>query len=81
VADEGVPLREIATVIGRRLNVPVASKTAEEAASHFGWLGAFVGMDCAASSAQTQEQLKWRPTQPSLIPDLDRPSYFNANSR
>ncbi len=72
VAEEGVPLRDIADAIGRRFNVPVVSKTPEEAAGHFGWLAFFLGVDCPASSVQTQEELGWRPTQPGLIPDLDR---------
>jgi nucleoside-diphosphate-sugar epimerase len=71
VAEEGVPLREIAEVIGRRLNVPVVAKSPEEAADHFGWLGFFVGFDAPASSAQTQERLGWRPTQTGLISDLE----------
>ena len=78
VADEGVPFREIAQVIGRRLNVPVVSKSPEEAADHFGWFAHFACLDCPASSAQTQERLGWRPAQPSLIPDIDQPSYFEA---
>ena len=76
VADEGVPFREIAGVIGRRLNLPVVAKSAEEAADHFGWLARFVGVDCPASSAQTQQWLGWRPSQPALIPDLDQAHYF-----
>ncbi|HEY2588610.1 MAG TPA: SDR family oxidoreductase [Tepidisphaeraceae bacterium] len=78
VADEGVPFREIAEVIGRRLNVPVVSKSPDEAANHFGWLAHFVGLDRPASSAQTQQLLGWRPAQAGLIPDIDRPSYFGA---
>lgn len=78
VADEGVPFRDIAHVIGRRLNVPVVSKTPEESTDHFGWLAHFVSVDCPASSAQTRQQLGWRPTQPLLIPDIDRPGYFQA---
>ena len=74
VAEEGVPLRDIAAAIGRRINVPVVSKTPEEAPEHFGWLAFFVGGDAPASSALTQERLGWRPTQTRLIPDLDRPS-------
>jgi nucleoside-diphosphate-sugar epimerase len=81
VADEGVPVRDIADVIARRLDVPVVSKSPEEAAEHFGFLGYFVGIDCPASSAQTQERLGWRPTQPGLIPDIDRPSYFKGDSK
>jgi nucleoside-diphosphate-sugar epimerase len=78
VADEGGPVRDIADVIGRRLDVPVVSKSPEEAAEHFGFLGYFPGLDCPASSAQTQERLGWHPTQPGLIPDLDRPRYFET---
>ena len=81
VADEGVPFREIAEVIGRRLNIPVVSKSPQEAEAHFGWFAHFVGLDCPASSARTQEQLVWRPTQASLIPDIDQPSYFETNQK
>lgn len=81
VADQGVPFREIAQVIGRRLNVLVVGKSAEEAADHFGWFAHFAGLDCLASSEQTQERLGWRPTQPSLIPDIDRPSYFEKKQK
>lgn len=78
VADQGVPFREIAEVIGRRLNLPVVAKSAEEAATHFGWMALFVGIDCPASSAQTQKQLGWRPMQTGLIPDLEQGHYFAA---
>lgn len=76
VADEGVPFRDIADVIGRHLNVPIVSKSPQEVAEHFGWLAHFVGIDCPASSAQTQKQLGWHPTQAGLIPDLDGEHYF-----
>jgi nucleoside-diphosphate-sugar epimerase len=79
VAEEGVPLREIAEAIGRGLKVPVVAKSPEEAAGHFGWLAMFAGLDCPASSAQTQERLGWRPTnQPGMISDLDHMRYFEA---
>src|SRR5580658_10084935 len=77
VADEGVPFQDIAGVIGRRLKVPVVSKSPEEAAGHFGWISHFAAIDCPASSAKTQEQLGWRPTHAALIADIDRPSYFD----
>jgi nucleoside-diphosphate-sugar epimerase len=76
VADEGIPTREIAEVIGRHLNLPVVSKSREEAADHFGWIALFFGIDAPASSAQTQEQLGWRPVQPGLIADLKAGHYF-----
>jgi nucleoside-diphosphate-sugar epimerase len=78
VGDEGVPVRDIAVVIGRRLSVPVAAKSPEEAADHFGFLGYFLSVDVPASSALTQQWLGWRPTQPGLIPDLDHTRYFET---
>ncbi len=80
VAEEGVPVRDIADAIGRGLKVPVVSKSPEEAAAHFGWLGMFVGLDLCASSVQTQEQLGWRPTGPGLIADLDGANYFEQTA-
>ena len=76
VADRGVPFREIAEVIGRRLNIPVVSQSAEEAAEHFGWFATFAGVDCPASSERTRSLLRWKPEQPGLIADIDRPAYF-----
>jgi len=78
VAEEGVPFRDIARVIGRRLNLPVVSKPLEEAPGHFGWFAHFAALDSLTSSAQTRERLGWRPRQPGLIPDLDRPRYFEG---
>jgi nucleoside-diphosphate-sugar epimerase len=80
VAEEGVSLRDIAEVIGQGLKVPVIALSPEEGAAHFGWLGAFVGRDVPASSAQTQERLGWHPTGPGLIADLEQMRYFEARS-
>ncbi|EKS9916124.1 SDR family oxidoreductase [Burkholderia multivorans] len=72
VAEEGVPMRDIAEAIGRALKVPVASLSAEEAPAHFGWLAAFAGHDLVASSEKTRKVLGWNPTGPGLIADLER---------
>ena len=72
VAEEGVPLKHIAEVIGRRLKVPVVSQSADEAAAHFGWLAYFMGIDSPASSLQTQQRLGWHPSHPGLLADLER---------
>jgi nucleoside-diphosphate-sugar epimerase len=76
VADEGVPIREIAEVIGRHLDLPVASVPQDEAADHFTWLAGFLGVDGPASSALTRELLGWQPTQHGLIEDLEQGHYF-----
>jgi nucleoside-diphosphate-sugar epimerase len=73
VGDEGVPIREIAEVIGRHLNLPTASVPAEE----FGFLGQILAIDQPASAALTRELLGWRPVQPGLIEDLDKGHYFS----
>jgi nucleoside-diphosphate-sugar epimerase len=78
VAEEGVAFREIAEIIGRRLNLPVVGKTPEEAAAHFTWFAHFAALNIVASSEPTRAKLRWRPTQPGLIADLDRPAYFPA---
>jgi nucleoside-diphosphate-sugar epimerase len=75
VAEEGVPLKSIAEAIAKRLKVPVITRSPEEAAAHFGWLAGFLGRDLAASSAQTQAQLGWKPTGPGMIEDLEAGSH------
>ncbi len=76
VADEGVPVRSMAEVIGRHLELPVASIAPQGAFDHFGWLAALLGVDIPASSQLTQDLLDWRPTQPGLLDDLDQGHYF-----
>lgn len=78
VGEEGIPMREIAEVIGRGLKVPVKSISPEEAPAHFGWLGRFAGLDMPASSAKTQQRLGWHPTGPGLIADLQQMRYFES---
>lgn len=78
VADEGVPIRDIAEIIGKRLSVPAVSKSAEEVVGALGFIGQVLAMDAPSSSKLTQERLGWRPTQPGLIADLERGTYFDA---
>ena len=72
VADEGVPFKDIAGVIGRQLGLPVESRGPE----HFGWFASFAGADMPASSAQTRSLLGWEPTGPDLLTDIDQPGYY-----
>lgn len=77
-AEEGVAFRDIARVIGKRLNVPVVSMTREEATENFGWFAHFAAIDNPTSSEQTRQQLGWQPKHPALIADLDRDRYFET---
>jgi nucleoside-diphosphate-sugar epimerase len=76
VAEEGVPMRAIAGLIGERLGLPVRSITAEEAPAHFDWMARFVGIDNPTSSAVTRETLGWRPEGPDLLTDMREGGYF-----
>jgi nucleoside-diphosphate-sugar epimerase len=76
IADEGVPMRDIAQVLGRQLGVPVVSITPEEAPAHFGWLAMFAMIDAPASSTLTQQRLGWRPREIGLLADIGQPGYF-----
>jgi nucleoside-diphosphate-sugar epimerase len=80
VAEEGVPIREIAEVIGKHLELPVAAIAPDEATAHFGFLAGFLGLDSPASSERTRALLDWHPTHPGLIEDLDEGHYFSAHS-
>jgi nucleoside-diphosphate-sugar epimerase len=78
IAEEGVPTRAIAEVIGRHLDVPVVPVAADDAAEHFTWLGGIFASDSRASSTLTRELLGWQPTGPGLVEDLDKGHYFDA---
>jgi nucleoside-diphosphate-sugar epimerase len=78
VAEEGVPMRDIAEVIGRGLKVPVVSLLPEKAAPHFGWLAMFAGADLVASSEKTRKNLGWNPTGPGMLADLQRMDYSQS---
>ncbi len=80
VAEEGVPVRDIAAVIGRHLDLPVVAVSPEDAGEHFGWLGGFLAADLPTSSALTRERVGWQPTYPGLIDDLEQGHYFHNPS-
>lgn len=80
VADEGVPIRDIAGMIGRHLGIPVVSVSSEDAPEHFSWLAAVLGADSPASSEMTRKLMGWVPAQPGLLDDLDQGHYFQEPS-
>lgn len=77
-AEEGVPIRSVAEVVGHHLDLPVVSVPEKDAGEHFGWIGPFLGADNPASSTLTRELLGWRPTRPGLLEDLDKGHYFDT---
>jgi nucleoside-diphosphate-sugar epimerase len=77
IADQGIPVRQIAEVIGQNLNVPVVSISPEEAVNHFGWMSRFIVLNSPSSSAKTREQLGWQPTHIGLIEDMNK-HYFES---
>ncbi|MGW3917670.1 SDR family oxidoreductase [Streptomyces sp. NPDC005070] len=80
-AEDGVPIRSIAEIIGRHLDVPTRSIPPEEAADHFSWLSGFIGLDSPASSERTRALLGWSPTGPGLVEDLDMGHYFRSGGQ
>jgi hypothetical protein len=68
-------------VIARRLNIPVMSKSADEAGEHFGWFTMFAAMDAPTSSARVCAELGWKPEQPGLIEDIDHPPISLGSAR
>ncbi len=79
-ADEGVPIRAIAEVIGRHLDLPAVAISPEDAGEHFGWLAGFLAVDSPASSTLTRELMGWHPTHTGLIDDLEKGHYFHNPS-
>lgn len=78
VAEEGIPFKNIAEVIGKHLDLPVVSIPSEKAADHFGWFAGFASLDIPASSKITREKLGWQPVNPELIKDMEQGSYFKS---
>ena len=78
VGEESITFKSIAEAIGKKLNIPVVSKSPEEAAEHFGWFANFAAVDCPASSQITQERLNWHPTHSTLLADLAGNVYIQS---
>ncbi len=81
VGEEGVPIRDVAEVIGRHLDLPLLSVSPEDAPGHFTWMANFIGLDAPASGEFTKELLNWEPTHIGLIADLDEGHYFTGAVR
>ena len=80
VAENGIPLRAIAEVIGKGLGVPTGSVPNDRAEEHFGWLAMFAAIDRPASSEWTRDTTGWAPHEETLIDSLDNAGYFDTPS-
>ena len=74
--DTGIHTKDIAAAIGKQLNLPVVSKSGDEAAAHFTWMTHFFGMNNPVSNELTKQKLGWKPTHPGLLEDLESGIYF-----
>lgn len=75
IGDTGIPVKTIAELIGKKLNLPVVSLNAETVPQHFEWMAKFIGFDSPATAIATQEKLGWMPTEINLIQDMEE-NYF-----
>lgn len=75
IGDTGTPVKTIAELIGKKLNLPVVSLNAETVPQHFEWMAKFIGFDSPATAIATQEKLGWMPTEINLIQDMEE-NYF-----
>ena len=73
-----MPVRDLAELFARILNVKTQSLTPDEAGAHFGFMAMFAGLDMPASSAKTREWLGWKPRETGLLEDIGRPGYFGG---
>ena len=78
VGEEAVSSRAVAEAIGAALRLPVTSIAPDDVAEHFGWIGAFFGMEMSATSVVTRELLGWAPTGPTLLEDIAAGAYGAA---
>ena len=75
VAEQGVSMKDILTVVGKHLQLPLQGQPVQEAMGTIGFLAHMIAMDNPTSSEKTQKELGWHPTQPGLLADMDT-SYF-----
>ncbi|EJS42820.1 YLL056C [Saccharomyces arboricola H-6] len=70
IAEQGIPFKEIAKVIGEIINVPVASIPECKAGKHFSFMNFFVTRDGPVSSVATRKDLEWEPQQVGPLEDI-----------
>lgn len=76
VAEQGVRLKDLMELLGRKLQLPLRSESVHEAAAALGFLGHTIALDNPVSSEKTQKELGWHPTRPGLLADVEA-NYFS----
>ncbi len=76
VAEQGVPMKDILTVVSKRLELPLESQPVQDAMGTIGFLAYLIASDNPTSSEKTQKELGWHPTHPGLLADLEA-NYFS----
>ena len=80
VAEDGIPVRDIAEAIGQAFDLPVRSIAPDDVQDHFGFIGTFFSMEMSATSAATRELLGWTPTGPTLVEDIEAGAYSHVGA-
>ena len=76
VAEQGIAMKDIMTVVGKRLSLPVQGQSLEDAMSSGNFLANVAALDNPTSSEKTQKELDWHPTGPHLLADMEA-NYFS----
>ena len=80
VAEDGIPVRDIAEAIGQAFDLPVRSIAPDDVQDHFGFIGTFFSMEMSATSAATRELLGWTPSGPTLVEDIEAGAYSHVGA-
>jgi len=76
VAEEAIPVIDIAAAIGRRLDLPVSAATPKETKDRFRFIAPFIAVDNPVTSASTRTRLTWEPIHRALLVDLEDGTNF-----
>lgn len=72
VDENGTPFKELATLIGRKLDAPVVGVDKDEAEKQFGLLAMFIGVDNWCESEETKRVLGWKPSGAKWMETIER---------
>lgn len=78
VAEEGVPIRQVAEAIATGLGVPTISVDEGTIGDYLGFLAGFWSTDGPASAQLTHQLVDWLPTHPTWLDDLRGAAYYSS---